>query len=158
MPRSFVSRPDSKPSLPGQLCILRVYGYRPKGELCTHTGPLRNTPDVQKLNSVSSLRTDLFGWISKNIEAIDQGTYLVEPFLATASLVIFHWASTDGQQAIRCSVDPTVSMPFRAEGFAMAPIEGLGVDRLNNGSCVGCHQASTPPALFLGEDDPEISG
>ena len=33
------------------------------------------------------------------------------------------------------------------------------VDRLNNSSCLGCHQASTTAGFhFLGEDNPDISG
>ncbi|MEC8380332.1 MAG: hypothetical protein VXZ96_08420 [Myxococcota bacterium] len=146
------------------LYLLRVYGYRPEGESLTLTEvPLENTPDVQKLKSETSLKTDLFSWISKNIEAIDQGTYLIpSPYLATEALSY----STLG---INRLANKPFDVLFDSDGFDALPepdgdLQWLKskaslIDRLNNGSCVGCHQASTTAGFhFLGEDDPEISG
>ena len=146
------------------LYLLRVYGYHPEGENFALTKvPLENTPDVQKLKSVSSLRTDLLSWISKNIEAIDQGTYLIpSPFLATEALSY----STLG---INRLANKPFDVLFDSDGFDALPepegdlrwlqSKASVVDRLNNGSCVGCHQASTTAGFhFLGEDDRRSQG
>ena len=125
--------------------------------------PLENTPDVGRLQQDPALRAELAEWIGANVVAIDQGTYLVpERFLAFSALSY----STLGVNRL---ANKPFSALFAGDRLGALPVptgelrfvgarEGL-VERLDNGSCTGCHQAaSTAGFHLLGPDDPGIAG
>jgi len=125
--------------------------------------PLESTPDVARLRSDPTLRADLTAWIADHIDDIDQGTYLLpERFLADRAV---SWSTL--------GVNRLVNRPFSAlyppdgrDGLPtpsaqhrqVASVAGL-IDRLDNGTCTGCHQAGTSAGFhLLGPDDPGLSG
>jgi hypothetical protein len=119
---------------------------------------------VQRLRQDAELRQRLARYISEHLRDIDGGVYqLPIEFLTTEALsystlginrlankpfdVIF---PPDERVAIDVSITPELRWINSRDAV---------IDRLNNGSCLGCHQASTTAGFhFLGEDDPEISG
>lgn len=145
------------------LYLLRVYGLEKSGqELMLKEVPLENSPDVQRIEQEPAHKESFLEWVNEHILDIDNGTYLIpEEFLATEALSY----STLG-------INRRANKPFdvvlggelenldspKGELRWIKSKEAL-VDRLNNGTCVGCHQASTTAGFhFLGEDDHTISG
>lgn len=125
--------------------------------------PLENTPDVTRLASDTAARADLVTWIGEHLDEIDQGTYLIpERFLSTVALSY----STLG---INRRANKPFGTLFEGEALrSLLPEPPVGrflaskrslVERLDNGTCTGCHQAgSTAGFHLLGEDDPSIDG
>jgi len=124
---------------------------------------LENTPDVARLLADDALRADLVQWIDAHISEIDEGRYRIpDRFLATETLSY----STLG---INRAANKPFSVVFSGEEQLKLPLppkdtrfiasrSGL-VERLDNGSCIGCHQAgSTAGFHLLGEDDPTLTG
>lgn len=124
--------------------------------------PLENTPDVARIAADPALQDALLGWINTHAADIDQGTYLLpERFLAERAL---SW-STAG-------INRVANRPFSAllrdsSERLVLPEDGLQhiasaaglIDRLDNGTCTGCHQAgSTAGFHLLGPDDPTLAG
>lgn len=121
--------------------------------------PLENTPDVAKLREDDALRTALIAWIDANHDAIDSGVYTVpERFLATESL---SWSTLGSHRPANKPFQSLLDVDSLAK-----PDDGQWVrdraallDRLDNGTCMGCHQAaSTAGFHFLGHDDPDMNG
>ena len=146
------------------LYLLRVYGLIEENEEWTLVEiPLENTPNVQDLNTDDTLRQNFVDWINLNIEKIDNGTHLVpEHFLATEAISYstlgIHRRANKPFDAI--FDEETLSKLKHPNGdLKWVNSKSAVVDRLNNSSCLGCHQASTTAGFhFLGEDNPEISG
>ena len=159
MRRSFVFHLDWKPDC-GPSTVSFVYGLEKREQKLTlKEVPLENSPDVSRILKDTSLKAALLEWVQKHTADIDNGTYLIpETFLATEALSY----STLG-------INRRANKPFDVVlgddlGALDAPRNRDGsnkealVDRLNNGTCVGCHQASTTAGFhFLGEDDHTIS-
>ena len=146
------------------LYLLRVYGLtEDQGTLKLVEIPLENTPDVQKLNQNSSLKDSFVEWIDSNIPDIDNGTHLIpEQFLATEAISYstlgIHRRANKPFDAI--FDEDTLSKVRTPTGeLKWVNSKTAIVDRLNNSSCLGCHQASTTAGFhFLGMDDLDISG
>jgi hypothetical protein len=145
------------------LYLLRVYSYTTEEPWALIEVPLQNTPDVTGIKDNPKRKKELTQYISTHIKEIDNGVYLLPTkFLATEAISY----STLG-------INRSANKPFSA---IFSPQEQKSlfqsstkrkwinsseavIDRLNNGSCIGCHQASTTAGFhFLGEDDPNISG
>ncbi len=144
--------------------LLKVYdpAAGPQG-VGVVTRLLENTPDVGRIESSPELREELVSWISEHIDDIDKGTYrLPDRFLASEALSY----STLG-------INRLANKPFSAlfEGKHLRALPEPGgellwvgsqrglVERLDNGSCTGCHQAgSTAGFHLLGPDDPKVAG
>jgi hypothetical protein len=125
--------------------------------------PLENTPDVARLSTDTALKSELVAWISENLRSIDLGVYeLPERFLAKEALSY----STLGIN--RRANKPFGTLFQGGEGRAALPEPEAGrflgsrralVERLDDGSCSGCHQAgSTAGFHLLGEEDPTLDG
>ena len=142
--------------------LLRVYDFESSGgQYHLKQVPLENTPDVVRLQSAPKLKEGLINWIGQNTKAIDLGVYKIpDEYLAREALSY----STLG---INRMANKPFDALFKAEDFVQEipnhtrwinSSEAL-IDRLNNGSCMGCHQASTTAGFhFLGPDDPQIVG
>lgn len=125
--------------------------------------PLENTPDVARIAADPALRAELLDWINDHVAAIDQGSYLLpERFLTTRAL---SW-STAGINRVANRPFSALLPPGEQESLVL-PENGLQhvastaglVDRLDNGTCTGCHQAgSTAGFHLLGPDDPALAG
>lgn len=116
--------------------VLRVY------ELDGTPRALENTPGQVD-------PTVLASWAEANREPIAQGTHLVpEDLLATEAL---SW-STLGANRL-------ANKPFDAALDPSPQVPAETIERLNGGTCMGCHQGqSTAGFHLLGHDDPDVSG
>jgi hypothetical protein len=138
------------------LYLLKIYSFE-KEPFSFQPLPLENTPDVTRIQADPALKNRLKDWITQNLGAIQSGVYqLPTEFLATTAL---SWSTL--------GINRSANKPFDAlfpkgEGL---PVPGgyLGtqaglVERLDNGSCMGCHQAGSMAGFhFLGEDNPTIA-
>lgn len=125
--------------------------------------PLENTPDVQKISADPALRAQLIDWINANTAAIDEGTHILPtPMLADQAL---SW-STSGINRLANHPFSALFPPGGRKGLApptgdlslVASVAGV-LDRLDNSTCIGCHQAgSTAGFHLLGPDDPTLAG
>lgn len=125
---------------------------------------LENTVDTARLLGDAKARDALAAWIAANLDDIDAGAYRIpEPFLATRALSY----STLGVN--RRANKPFASLFMGDAAQALPSPSGAGrrfigsraglIERLDNGSCSGCHQAgSTAGFQLLGEEDPAIDG
>lgn len=137
------------------LYLLKV--YVPDGEtMRAHT--LENTPDVERIAADPVLQAELRAFINDNLDDIGNGVHqLPASLLATTAL---SWSTL--------GINRTANKPFDALlSTADLPPQlpdtlGSGaelIERLNTGTCMGCHQAaSTAGFHFLGSDDPSVSG
>jgi hypothetical protein len=144
-----------RPDLGGHAEYL-LRSFRPDGERFVPM-PLDNTPDVARLNKDPALRGELHAWIEANLDGIDTGVaQLPEKFLATRAVSV----SPRG-------LSRRANRPFR-QIFAPGDVAGLALDgkttigspeallrRLDDATCVGCHQGRTIAGFhFLGDERP----
>jgi len=146
----------------GQAAYLqRVFAAsRSEGGLTLKPKPLENTPDVARLKSDAALRQGLIDYVRTNLPAIDRGVYQVpERFLATKAISY----STFGSARL-------ANHPF-TEALSATALTGLDfgatrlvrnekalLERLDNGSCMGCHQAGATAGFHMfGLDDGSTS-
>ncbi len=146
------------------LYLLRVYGLAIEDEsLVIEEVPLENTPDVQSIQQNPSLKRELVDWTNAHLSEIDNGTYLLpQKFLTTeaisySTLGIHRKANKPFDVIFNEDAMLKLSLPTGDRQWIRSK-ESI-IDRLNNGSCLGCHQASTTAGFhFLGEDNPTIAG
>lgn len=146
------------------LYLLRVYGLdTSKTPLQVLNLPLENSPNVQALTKDAVLKASFVDWINRNTTDIDNGTHLIpDQYLATEALSY----STLGihrqaNKAFDVLFDDETMLQLQEPTGTLQWINSKEsvVDRLNNSSCIGCHQASTTAGFhFLGTENPDISG
>lgn len=120
--------------------------------------PLENTPDVAAIAESKSLRDSLLRQIAGNLDKIDNGTFVLDntdgQLLATRALSF----STSGRARLGNKPFTALFGPDAKElsSLSLANLKyvksarGL-VERLNNQTCIGCHQSSgTAGFHFLG--------
>lgn len=134
--------------------LLRVFERR--GEKFV-AGTLENTPDTEKLTKEKSLRARLLAWIQdpKNLALIDRGIAVIpEEFLARQGRSV----ALDGTHRL---ANAPFHQVFSEEDFRNTLLLGMKtvksphglLKRLNDLSCVGCHQGRTVAGFhFLGID------
>jgi len=137
--------------------ILRVFERR--GDRFV-AGTLENSPDVDKLQKDKTLKSRLLAWIQdpKNLTLIDRGiAVLPEEFLAKKGLSV----ALDGTHRL---ANAPFHQLFTEEDFTNTVLFGRKnvrtphglLRRLNDLSCVGCHQGRTVAGFhFLGIDRKE---
>jgi hypothetical protein len=143
--------------------LMRVFGVLPgEGPLALYDRPLENTPDVQRINADAALRDDLAAFLRDRAGEVDRGVFQVpERFLATKVISYSTYGSA------RLANRPyTQIFGAAGEAFARLSFDGLTVarsprgflDRLDTGTCQGCHQSNATAGFHvIGEDDPTIS-
>ncbi len=123
-------------------------------------GPLENMPDVEKFRANPELKKELVEFLRdpKNLGRLDAGILLLpEKFLATKTSSFSPYASA---RLVNRPFDRILS-PKDFEGakartayYMRTP--RMALKRLNDMSCVGCHQGSATAGFhFLGVDYPE---
>lgn len=134
--------------------------YAPEGEGWRRM-PLENTPDVERLRADAGERARLRAWIEENLAAIDRGTYRVpEAFLATRAV---SWSTlgsnrTANKPFTRLFGEEPGLPPIPEGTRLLASTDGL-LERLDDGSCQGCHQAGSMAGFhLLGEDQDGLAG
>ncbi len=141
--------------------LMRVFSAAQAGGTVTLIPKsLENTPDVVRLKSDEALRRDLVDYVRNHIPAIDQGVYLLpDRFLATKAISY----STFGSARL-------ANHPF-TEALPVDALAGLDlgstrlvrtaravIERLDNGTCMGCHQANATAGFHMfGLDDASTS-
>jgi len=147
-----------EPQFGGQaVYLMRIFGI--DGDSVTEM-PMENTPDAARLAEDAALKARLVDYVRGNVNAIDEGVYLLPDEFLTRKVVSY---STFG------SARP-VNHPFSS---LLAPRDFAGLDltegklvrspealiaRLDNGACQGCHQSgSTAGFHVLGLDDELVS-
>jgi len=135
----------------------------PGGMVTVDRQGLENTPDVTRLRSEPELRRQLTAWIADNVDQIDQGTYLLpDRFLADRAL---SWSTLGVNRLVNrpfSAIFPPgerAGLPEPSDNLRqVGSVAGL-LDRLDNGSCMGCHQAGSAAGFhLLGPDDPTQTG
>ncbi len=122
--------------------------------------PLENTPDVDRIKSSPALKQSLLSWIKGNLEGINTGTATApETFLAKKT------TSVSPRGLSRRGNRPWSSI-FKTEDFAQVDFKKLNyikspaalLRRLDDSSCVGCHQNRSVAGFhLLGVDRKETS-
>lgn len=120
-------------------------------------GTLENTPDVEKIANNPKLRAELLSWLKdkNNLQKIDDGIALIpDKFLSTkATSVALH-----GTHRLH---NANFSQIFKNQDFSESDLKDFSsfktstglIRRLNDLSCVGCHQGRTVAGFhFLGKD------
>jgi len=138
-----------EPEFGGQaVYLMRIFGL--DGESAIEMA-LENTPDTKLLSEDEALRAHLVDYVRGNISAIDKGVYMLPDALLARKVVSF---STFG--AARPINNPLAEL-FDASAFAELDLgdnalarspAGL-IARLDNGTCQGCHQASSTAGFHI---------
>jgi hypothetical protein len=137
--------------------LMRIFDI--DGETVTEL-PLENTPDAARLASDAALKAKLAGYVLENASAIDGGVYQIPDEFLARKIVSY---STFG--SVRQANHPFAPL-FQSEEFSELDFSGMRlvrsaealIERLDNGSCQGCHQAgSTAGFHFIGLDDKSTS-
>lgn len=136
--------------------ILRVFHER-GGRLAR--APLENTPDLARLTAQPALRRELLAFLEANLAAIDQGTVVIPArFLATqASSFAPHGLARMQNRPFDAIFDPADFAAFDLGGRRVIRTPAALLRRLDDLSCVGCHQGRTIAGFhFVGEDRDDI--
>jgi hypothetical protein len=149
------------------LYLLRVYRFEapagPDGGPTAAPVPLENTPDVARLRADPAARADLAGWIQANLADIDRGTYrLPARFSAEAGLswstLGVNRSANHAFSAIFLEDEAALPNPSGAPDLRfVASRRGL-LERLDSGTCMGCHQAASTAGFHLLGPDGATAG
>ncbi|HYF56456.1 MAG TPA: hypothetical protein VEA41_19540, partial [Salinarimonas sp.] len=123
-------------------------------------GTLANTPDVARIRADETLRRDLVAYLRGNVDAIDEGVHaLPERFQATRALSYSTFGSARlGNRPFAEILTPEDLAGLDLGRLRLARTPRALVERLDNGTCQGCHQAgSTAGFHLLGLDRPDAS-
>lgn len=138
--------------------VLRVFHRDPKdGSL--KPAAMENTPDVSKISKDPKLKEALKRWLSDpaHFRAIDEGApVLPDEFLATkATSVSPHgWARRANRPFSALFREKDFEAMDFSQGRRVRSAKGL-LRRLDDVSCMGCHQARSVAGFhLLGEDPP----
>lgn len=146
----------------GQAAYLQRVFAASKGEggLSLKPKPLENTPDVAKLKSDAALRQELIDYVRSNLPAIDRGVYqLPERFLATKAISYSTFGSARLANHPFTEAVPAGALTGLELGASrLVRNEKALLERLDNGSCMGCHQAGATAGFHMfGLDDGSTS-
>ncbi|MDQ3364263.1 MAG: hypothetical protein M3680_02380 [Myxococcota bacterium] len=132
--------------------VLRVFHER-GGRLIR--APLENTPDIDRLAASPALRGELLTFLRDNLLAIEHGTIVIpDRFLATqVSSFAPHGLARMQNRPFDAVFDPAdfAALDHATHRHVRTPEAVLR--RLDDLSCVGCHQGRTIAGFhFVGED------
>ena len=137
--------------------LMRIFGI--DGDTVTEKG-LENTPDTKRLAADAALKERLADYVRANTAAIDVGVYEVpDEFLARK---VISWSTFGSVRRANHPFTETLS-PESFADLDFAPLRLVKspqalIERLDNGTCQGCHQAgSTAGFHFIGRDDKSTS-
>jgi hypothetical protein len=137
--------------------VLRV--FHPQGDHLVRA-PLENTPDIARLAADPALRAELLAFLrdERTLAAIDRGTVLIpDRFLATqASSFAPHGLARMQNRPFDVVFDPADFAGLDYGGRRVVRSPEAVLRRLDDLSCVGCHQGRTVAGFhFIGEDRPD---
>lgn len=149
---------ETEPGFGGQAAyVMRIFGI--DGDQIEEK-TLENTPDASRIASDAALRANLEAYVRDHVEAIDEGVYQVPEEFLTRKVVSFSTfgSARHANHPFSASLDASrfASIDFSAMKLVKSS-EGL-IERLDNGTCQGCHQSgSTAGFHFIGLDDETTS-
>ncbi len=153
---------EMEPELGGQaIYLMRIFKpVSTGGKFDLIPQLLENTPDVERIKQDSALQRDLISYIRSNIPAIDLGVYQIpEKFLATKALTYSTFGSARlANHPFSALLKPEElgRLPFQKTKLVRSP-RGV-IARLDNGTCMGCHQSGATAGFhFFGLDDEKAS-
>lgn len=141
--------------------LMRVFAAsRAGGALILTPKPLENTPDVARLMADKALHADLVAYLRDHAPEIDEGTLVLpDRFLAEKALSYSTYGplrTANRPFAVLLSGDDFNGV--EATGFRVLKTTRGLVERLDQLSCMGCHQSNgTAGFHFFGLDDGETS-
>lgn len=151
-----------EPGFGGQAAyLLRVFGIVGTGaQMTASVRPLENTPDVARLKSDEALRRDLVAYLRENVAAIDEGVYtLPDRFNATKALAFSTFGSARlGNRPFSAILSEADFAGLEWADRPLARSPAALMERLDNMTCQGCHQAGATAGFHvLGFDSGEVS-
>ena len=117
--------------------------------------PLENTPDVARLAKDRALRDELVSYLGAHVDELDRGTIqLPEKFLATAASSFSpHGLARQQNRPFDAVLDPTDLAGLDLSKARLVKTPHAALLRLDDLSCVGCHQGRGIAGFhFVGED------
>ncbi len=141
--------------------LMRVFSAsRAGGALNLTPKPLENTPDVAKIEADTSLKAELVGYLRDHAPEIDEGTLVLpDKFLSFKALSYSTYGplrTANRPFAVLLNADDFNGI--EATGFRVLKTTRGLVERLDQMSCMGCHQSNgTAGFHFFGLDDAETS-
>lgn len=147
-----------EPGFGGQAAyLMRIFGI--DGDTVTEQ-PLENTPDQTRLSADAGLKARLAAYVRDNVASIDTGVYEIPgEFLATKVISFSTFGSArQGNHPFLPLLDAGDLAGIDYSGLKLLRSPQALVERLDNGSCQGCHQSgSTAGFHFIGLDDATTS-
>lgn len=146
-------------SFAGQaIYLLKIYTFTQPLKIVIK--PLENTPDVKKLIKNPALKKKFLNYIQHHLEEIDKGIFTIpEEFLATTAL---SYSTLGINRLANKPFDLLLkqeNIPINQEKLEYIQSKNGLIERLNNRTCMGCHQSgSTAGFHFLGQDDQKLQG
>lgn len=143
-----------EPQFGGQaIYLMRIFGI--DGAAISEL-PLENTPDVDRLRADEALKAELAAYVAGQARAVDGGVYRIPDEFLARRIVSF---STFGNAR---KVNHPFTTLFAPSDFADVDFSGgqlvrspeAFLERLDNGTCQGCHQSGATAGFhFIGLDD-----
>lgn len=141
--------------------LLRVFAAAPgEGGVVLRPKPLENTPDVARLKADAALRQELVDYVRANLPAINQGVYqLPERVLAMKAISYSTFGSARlANHPVTEALPAAMLTGLDFGGMRLVRSEQALLERLDNGSCMGCHQAGATAGFHMfGLDDGSTS-
>lgn len=133
--------------------LLKVYGFQSGKFSESH---MENQIDRKKLNADPALLRELKSWLLDHAEEVDKGTFLIpEKFLAkTAFSISPGGINRSGNRPFYNYFSlAEIDLPFRSFSTVKSPMGFLR--RLNDSSCIGCHQTRGIGGFHFTGKDPQ---
>ena len=149
---------ETEPGFGGQATyLMRIFGI--DGDTISEL-PLENTPDTARLAEDAELKAALADYVRNNAAAIDLGVYQIPDKFLAKKIVSFSTFGS-GREANHPFTSTFAAADFAAldySAFSLVRSPQALIERLDNGSCQGCHQSgSTAGFHFIGLDNDETS-
>ena len=149
---------ETEPGFGGQAAyVMRIFGI--DGDHIEQK-TLENTPDSGRIASDAALRAGLEAYVRDNLGAIDEGVYQVpEEFLAKKVVSFSTFGSArNANHPFAAMLDASRFGSLDFSGLKLVKSPQALIERLDNGTCQGCHQSgSTAGFHFIGLDDASTS-
>jgi hypothetical protein len=141
--------------------LMRVFAAsRAGGALVLTPKPLENTPDVAKIGSDAALRADMVAYLRDHAPEVDEGTVVLpDRFLSFKALSYSTYGPLrTANRPFAVLLKPEDFEGAEAVGFRVLKTTRGMIERLDQMSCMGCHQSNgTAGFHFFGLDDDETS-
>lgn len=141
--------------------LMRVFAAaEADGALALAPKPLENTPDTTRLDADPALKAEMIAWLRDHAPEVDEGVaVLPDRFLAFKALSYSTYGPLrTANRPFSAMLKPEDFDGVAADGFRVLKTTRGMIERLDQMSCMGCHQSNgTAGFHFFGQDDAETS-